>query len=88
MTFFVIQDLCIIQPPNQVTWPGGNTGLRPPRPALPSLLWKIYQQSSLQNASRFLNFRIEPIFDLGFMTDFFAQSLQAFQERMRIHWNR
>jgi hypothetical protein len=76
---FARKNLCIIQPPNQVTWPAGTTGLRPPRPALTSLLWNIYQQSSLHYASRFLNFRIVPIFDLGFMTNFFAQSLQTYQ---------
>ncbi len=51
-----------------------------------SSLWKIDQQSSLQYAFKFLNFLILPIFDLGFMMDPFAQSLQAFQERMRTPW--
>ncbi len=28
MTFFVVKDPCIPQPPNQMTLPGGNTELR------------------------------------------------------------
>ena len=34
--FRYIQDLCITQPSRQNIMPGGTTGLRPPRPALPS----------------------------------------------------
>ena len=37
-----------------------------------SPLWQIYQQSSLQNALKFLNFRILPIFDLGYYDGFFC----------------
>ena len=32
MTFFVIKDLCISEPPSQMTLPGGHTGLRLPAP--------------------------------------------------------
>ena len=32
MTFFVIKDLCIPEPPSQMTLPGGHTGLRLPAP--------------------------------------------------------
>ena len=32
MTFFAIKDLCIPEPPSQMTLPGGNTGLRLPAP--------------------------------------------------------
>ncbi len=95
MIFFAIKDLCIPEPPSQMTLPGGHTGLRLPAPRQahsPS------QYKSTHHYGRYINnlackIRLDfqtsaycPFLILVIMTDFFAQSLQAFQERMRTPW--